>query len=205
MTSAEYLKILSAHFGSAGWPLHVDFDKLQNRGRIVHDPSISNMAIIEIERHRPILGDAYVPGLPMSNFETYCMRYGIDLISHEVTQLAEKHICFQFDVGEIVDRHLSGEFLSINVEAVEDDRYRICDGVSRNFKICASEEEAKEFALELCESFEDFFYDELSRFEMPQSNEQEFKTNFRNAYVNQLERQMIEMIEEVWARRDEDN
>lgn len=71
----EVIRILESHFDKEGWPVDVDRSKLHDRCRITSDAAFPESAVVEIERHRAILGDTYIRGQRMRAFETYYMRY----------------------------------------------------------------------------------------------------------------------------------
>lgn len=67
-----------------GWPLNVNRSKLSERSSIVANDAATAPVIVEIERHRPILGMTYTKGLGMDAFETYFMRYAVDVSDNSV-------------------------------------------------------------------------------------------------------------------------
>lgn len=85
------LTILIDHFDEVGWPLDVYEEKFNKRASVVSTNDSENSMIVEIERHRPILGMTYTKGLGMEAFEEYFMQYADGFkteVQHMLTALS---------------------------------------------------------------------------------------------------------------------
>ena len=84
---SNLFETLKNHFNSTGWPLDLNEQKLDQRSRISSCLTENDCPIVEIEKHRAILGDCYIKGLPMNAYKTYFMRYSINPSTLVVCQL----------------------------------------------------------------------------------------------------------------------
>ena len=105
----EAVKILESSFDAQGWPIDLNSDKLRKRYRITSDSELPGDWIVEIERHRSILGVTYNRGLPMSAFETYKVRYAVNVAEMTVRELSEKTEGVEVNVFQLVNAALSSE------------------------------------------------------------------------------------------------
>jgi len=112
---------LSEYFDKNGWPMHVDGFKLGQRMYISQDTHKKGWVIAEIERHRGIGCQVYIKGTQMLNYETYAMRYAINLKSGKVEELDERLIDRKFNVDTMV----STDFHNWRIEVERTRKYKI--------------------------------------------------------------------------------
>lgn len=143
------------------WPLHLNEQKIRERGQIVQDDEFLDSEIVLIKRHRPILGCSYRRGLPMSAFQTYFMRFRIRNDGKEVTELSEKPISVEADPGSMVDDYINRGTIDFHVEQTANDQYKIHESVSNSKAIVACLEDAIDFGREIAEQHLDFIYGQL--------------------------------------------
>lgn len=84
------LKTLIDYFDKNGWPVGVNEEKLNDRYSISDELYKVGWEVIEIERHRAIMGTTYHKGMPMNAYQTFWMRYAVQAKSEEVEELPER-------------------------------------------------------------------------------------------------------------------
>jgi hypothetical protein len=196
------LNILISHFDASGWPMDINLGKLLSRYSLTSDDNRPGWDIVEIERHRPILGTSYVRGLPMDAFETYYMRYAVHVLTPEVTELPERRGKISINVDDIVSNEMSNDMFSLNIEAIDEHKYEIREGTSGENTVISNIDEAKKF----CESFLDnnveYFSDSLHR-ELAELEftEEEIKKNL-SEYETKMKKALLEKAEDAWQSRE---
>lgn len=196
------LDILVEHFRYQGWPSEVDERKLLDRYRLTQDDLLSDQYIIEIERHRAILGDSYHKGSKMSAYETYYMRYSVDVRTGQVTGLPERvEQDVDINISDLVEEHLSSDSFCLSVYAIDENRYEIREGVSHDKDVIATLKEAETFALSLADGFSDCF-DELLQMESSRLTE-ERRDRLHAEYISELNQVLIDKARSAWEEREE--
>ncbi|WP_284446903.1 hypothetical protein [Fluviibacter phosphoraccumulans] len=199
MTNREdIVKILESHFQEHGWPLDVGREKLYDRYRVVSDEADTTRRIVEIERHRPILGDTYTRGLPMNAFETYFLRYSVDPETMSVKALPERLGDVEIDINGLAESEIF-QSVCLEIESVES-LYRVRDGVSNMEMLVSSLAETKEFAISLAEPLADYFYERLLDHG---TIEEELQERLFKEYQNALEAELLEQAVRLWGERDD--
>jgi hypothetical protein len=153
------LETLIGHFNATSWPLDVNEQKLRKRYVIGHDDVLPRNYIVEIERHRSILGAEYTRGLPMAAYQTYYMRYAVQLQTKEVEELPDRNGEINVDVDAIVDEHTNHESFSLSVKAIDQTRFVIREDVCGDEENISTLGDAKAFALSLADAIAEFFED----------------------------------------------
>jgi hypothetical protein len=194
------LKTLINYFDNNGWPGDVDESKLHERYSISEEPYEKGWDVIEIERHRAILGDTYRKGQPMSAFQTYWMRYAVNPKTKDVKELSERsgEICID-DMSSYVDEILPEE-CDLSITLLEDGDYLIHDLICNSERIISTIEEAKAFALELVDDLADNFQTRLADEGLPLSDEQ--LKQLRDEYTENVRYQIIDSVENLWEERE---
>lgn len=104
--SSLALAKLCEYFKKTGWPEYMDELKLRERMYISDEQYKKGWVIVEIERHKGLMNEVYVKGAPMLNFETYLMRYAVDLESDQVESLDVKVVDRQINLDDAIDNEL---------------------------------------------------------------------------------------------------
>ncbi|WP_404360444.1 hypothetical protein [Methylotuvimicrobium sp. KM1] len=156
------LDILENHFNKIGWPVDVTPKKLMDRYRITENED-KNCVTVEIERHRAVLGDTYIPGVPMSAYQTYWMQYNVNLQTGEVDDLGEQDGDIAINISGLVDSHLSFDYFWLSIEPEEDTPgiYRISESVMGESKLVSDYKEMESFVLSFCPGMVEYFKDRL--------------------------------------------
>ncbi|MEK0366242.1 MAG: hypothetical protein QQN42_07895 [Nitrosopumilus sp.] len=191
----DVIEQLRAFFDQDGWPMDIDENKLWDRGTISDDIYKLGWKIVEIERHRGVLGSIYTPGLPMNAFQTYWTRYAVHLETGKVEELSEKDGDVTIDLHGLVDEELDNcEFNCISIEPHGDDDYEINDIVIGERKIISTLEQAISFCLERVPNFCEYFKIELECINLSKEKDNELLTSYKKI----LEDQIIYIITEIW-------
>ena len=156
------ISFLAAYFENTSWPDGLNREKLHMRAGVVFE-SGSTLPIIEIERHRSVLGDQYIGGCPMSAFLTYFMRYKVDMANNAVSQLPERNADIRLDVSGLVKQHLSADSFCLLIEETDGGQYQITESVSHQTAEISTEQGAVDFALTFEDAFADYFDEDLQR------------------------------------------
>jgi hypothetical protein len=196
----EIIKILNAHFDNTGWPEGLTHKKLLERTTISSIKTDSGSIIVEIERHRSLFGEKYIPGVPMSNFETYAMRYAIDPINAQVKELPEAHIDYELDFEAHIDDMLDDEKFDLQIEPVEEGKYKILETVSHDFTIAASLEDVNDFVLTFVDQFTDYFIESLESLE-----DDKLLDGVQPKYEAYLMKCLLDMAKKLWKKRHLDS
>lgn len=198
MTGKTVIEILESHFQEHGWPLDVNRDKLYTRYRVESDDKDPSRFIVEIERHRAVLGDTYTRGLPMNAFETYFLRYSVDPETMSVKALPERLGDVEIDINGLAESEIF-QSVCLEIESVES-LYRVRDGVSNMEMLVSSLAETKEFAISLAEPLADYFYERLLDHG---TIEEELQERLFKEYQNALEAELLAQAVRLWDERDD--
>lgn len=152
----EAIEILESYFNAEGWPTDVSQEKLRARHRITVDEAVPECCIVEVERHRGALGATYIPGLPMSSYETYMMRYAVDLLKGTVRELPERIEGLSVSVYALVNEALSYEKFSPSIQ-IEENGYVVRESVSRKKMSVADLQDVKRFMDSFVDPILDFY------------------------------------------------
>jgi len=151
------LSILIEHFNKVGWPLHMSEGKLIARATSVIDDKYPDAMIIEVERHRPILGEIYSRGLPMSNYQTYYMCYAVNVVTDKVIELADRVGELITDMPGLVEKHVTEADLRFSIEGIGADKYEISDNSTGQSATISNLNDATSFLSELIENIVNYF------------------------------------------------
>lgn len=99
----------------------------------------------------------------MDAFETYYMRYAVNELTFEVSELPERRGKIDIDIDSIVSSDLSGETFSLSIDAIDEHNYLIREDVSNENQVISNIEEAKYFCEFFLDSFVEYFSDTLYR------------------------------------------
>lgn len=160
---AAVIERLDEYFSRTHWPDGLNRDKLIRRTRLMSATGHENIVVAEIERHRAILGDQYLAGCPMDAYETYLMRFEVDPGTGSVKHLPETHVRIDIDVDGLVKHDLLPDFFSLSVSQIDERRFLIKEGVSKESAEITSVDEAISFAVALEYMHSDYFMDQLDR------------------------------------------
>lgn len=201
--STDIINTLAHYFDLNGWPLHVTKEKMQARNSISRDDALPLWEVVEIERHRPILGTTYTQGLAMDAFQTYYMRYGVNVATSEVKELAERPGQVVIDTSGIVDSELGTGAFDLSIEAVDATNYLIREGVSGEESQVSCLDEVREFVLLLSDPFIESFADTLDR-EFPDHSQVDVarRTEILSSYEEYLKGEMSALAESAWENRE---
>lgn len=199
------IPILVDHFNETDWPLHVNGHKLIDRASVVLTDESADSVVVEIERHRPILGTAYTKGLGMEAFEEYFMRYAVNLSSRSVSEMTERHGHCQIDAYGIVESDLSIDTFDLRIEPMADGHYSLRESVSRKEAVVSSREEAETFVLSLGDAFIEYFSEILDR---ELINGVGLKSSIRedllSTYKQAMDEALVTKAGDIWRWRDKE-
>lgn len=156
----QAVDILASKFDGEGWPLGLDHAKLMNRYQIASDDNYPGRIIVEIERHRSILSAQYTQGLPMSAFETYFMRYAVNVSTSAVQEISERTGGIDIDLDSYVDDELCFEQFSPSIE-FEDGHYKVTESVTNQEELIANQDDLVEFLSTFAAPYCDYFSEQL--------------------------------------------
>ena len=203
MTESEIdqktLDFLISYFNDNGWPYHVDVKKLLSRYSISSIDSDHNIKKLEIERHRPILGDQYCPGLPMDAYQTYSMVYLINLSTGKVEVLGEEEGVYKVDIAGFVAKELAYERFYLGIEPLDNGEYRVSECVSGNKIDVVSIDDTYKLSSDIMPGYIDYFALQLDMLEFISQIE---KDKFLSEYKVELQRQMINKLNDLWENRE---
>ncbi len=202
-TPTELVKKLKDHFDANGWPLDINSAKLDSRARISSDKTLPGLDIVEIERHRPILGDGYVQGLEMNAFETYYMRYAVHVSNSEVKELPDRHGSFDININGLVSNDLGFDRFSLTIEAIDENSYIIREDFSKEEAVISTLEEAKRFSATLQEAFVNYFVDSLGYLAAGSTQiDESYIEELISDYTVAIKEGIFEITENKWNERE---
>lgn len=199
MTLNEAIQQMEVYFNQYGWPLEVNYVKLNHRASLSSETYKPGWTIFKIERHRAILSANYTKELEMSARQTYWMRYALNPVTGEVSELAEEAGPLDIDVSAVVAEELNNGF-ELEIEPIGNGRYQVCDLVSKRTQEVSSVEETIDFVLGQTQSWIDYFKELLSMEEGLSSGQM---GQFISEYEKALREQMTEKAQDVWEGREE--
>jgi len=195
----DVLEVLESHFEKNGWPLNLNQKKLRSRHRITVNEAFPACYVVEVERHRPILGTAYSQGLPMSAYETYQMRYAVNFSDATVRELSEIVEGVEFDFSRLVGETLDHERFFPCIE-VSENGYVVLDKISMRSGVATSLQDVKVFMLSFVERNVDYYSARLEDLEsLSSERREEINKRLRNA----LEKAVFHEACELWNSRDD--
>lgn len=192
------IQILSSHFDKNGWPRDLCYKKYIDRARQLENADLEHCAIVEITRHKAILGCTYTPGFPMSAFEEYFMRYKVNLETEEVECLEDQFFLFSVDIENVVEEDLSKESFSPALEC-SPNGYLIKDSVSNEEKFVNSLKEVEDFLKDYLDQSSDYFFDRLREYEKMTTDQ---RNEFHKKYVSTMGQVLKEKARHLWGTRD---
>lgn len=198
----KVLTLLVSHFDKSGWPTGVGPEKLWERARVASFEESAGIAVVEIERHRAVVGASYIRGVGMNAFEEYFMRYSVDVVSGIAHELAERHGRYGVNVAGLVDEHLSTDSFCLSISCAENGCFEIREDVSHESSIVSNLNEAREFVQTLGDLFSDCFSEILlGSFgeNISSSTKQEMRRNYDKALTSAL----LEQVDRLWESREE--
>lgn len=192
------LDILKNHFDKTGWPVEVTLKKLMDRYHIT-DNEDKNCVTVEIERHRAVLGDTYIPGVPMSAYQTYWMRYDVNVQTGEVDDLGEQEGEITVNISDLVDRHLSFDYFWLSIEPEDDtpEIYRISEEVIGESILVSDCKEAESFVLSFCPGMVEYFKNSLS----DQDIDRRTIERYVELYEKELRKQILQKLDSLWLNK----
>lgn len=196
----QAVDILASKFDSEGWPLGLDYAKLMNRHQIASDDNYPGRIIVEIERHRSILSAQYTQGLPMSAFETYFMRYAVDVSTSAVQEISERTGGIDIDLDFYVDEELLRDWFSPSIE-FENGRYKATESVSREEALIANQDELVGFLLTFVDPNCEYFLEQL---DIHDGLLDEGKKVILLKYREILIARLTDIAHDLWNKRDID-
>jgi len=141
--------------------------KIFERGVVINDPTRSAWIVVDVTRHKAVLGTIYRRGSPMSAFVEYQQRVALNPDTNEL----------QIDPQGIVHdgARLVIDYDSFGDDSVDHNRFDFessADGsvmcrevLSRDTCVVATQEDVEEFAREICENwYLGHFEEELSEY-----------------------------------------
>ena len=195
--SYSIIDTLVNHFETNGWPLDLNYEKLMARWSASTDKSEPDCKIVEILRHRSILGGFYRKGLPMATYETYFMRYAINLSTGQVKELPEQSIDCEINFGGLVAEYFNNGIIELKIDQVDEIHYRVSNGVSKEEIIVKNIEEAKQFILNITDPMVNYFNSDRLN-----SIEDSLKAEYSSEYEKHLKEALVNKIEELWINKD---
>jgi len=201
MKSHEAIELLVAFFEKNGWPMDIDSEKLWKRSSLSKEPYKPGWVVVEIERHRGILGESYVRGLPMNSYQIYWIRYAINIKSGFVKNLPERKGELYIDIEDLVSQEVS-EQIDFEINPLKGKKYQIYDTIGKGERIISTIEEAKSFALDIVEGWNDLFVEfKIAPYDLDLTKEQ-IEIIIRQ-YKESLDIKIIKLVESRWKDRDE--
>ncbi len=193
------LKSLEKYFDKHGWPQYVDSRKYWDRASLSNDKYKSGWKIVEIERHRAICGDQYRKGLGMEAFQTYWMRYAVNIKNEEVEELPEREGDVKIDnLSNLIDEQLyNGELVSFEIQTNERGKYLIIESVSNIEEEVSNLIEAKSAGREAVSGWVEYFEMGLESVGM-QDKKQKLLVN---QYKKHLNKEIDGLITKLWEKR----
>lgn len=199
MTLTEAIQQMKVYFDQHGWPLDVGYDKLIDRVSLSPATYGSGWTVIEIERHRAILGATYTQGAGMNAFQTYWMRYALNPVTGEVKELAEETGPLNIDVPALVEEDLGNDF-GLEIGPLDNGKYEIYDSICNRKKEVSNVEEVITVALAEMQGWSNSFKESLQREE---SIAGEKIDQLVSEYEEAFREQVTEKARRAWEEREE--
>lgn len=192
-------------FEQTGWPLDVNEQKLRMRASVGRDSNYPGCDIVQIERHRPILGTHYTKGHAMDAFSTYYMRYAVhDDDGGIIKELKEEIVESEIDAWGLVEMNTSREYVGLEIRRLGSGSYRVSDTVSNDSLDVGNLEEAISFGNEIADSIIDHL-GYINSLEEPDSS---VRTAYRlkeDEIAALIKAKLEEKIRGLWRVRDANN
>jgi len=199
MTLTEAITTLEAYFDKNGWSYDMNAKKLWERSSLSSETHKAGWDIVEIERHRGVLGASYTKGFPLSAMQTYWQRYAIHIADGSVEELSEKTGLINVDISSLVDEGLGFESFDLKINPLQNGKYLISESISSQESEILTAEEAKVFALGVVEGWNDYFNERLSEIE---NLTKEDMDRLLRAHKKCLEEGVINKVVEVWDSKE---
>ncbi len=189
---------LVSFFNKEGWPLDINEIKLRDRTQIADGSYKPGWQIVEIERHRGVLGSNYYQGCQMNAFQTYWMCYAVYQKTGVVEKLQEKAGEITVNLNGLISEHLDiDEFNLITIEPYGEDVYEIEYQIINERRRINSLKQAISFGLESVPSFGRFFKEGLDLFNVSEDYMDELCTSYKKLIEEEITQIMIEKWEEA--------
>ena len=202
MSNDDAVQALVDFFQKTSWPVYLDERKVRDRCSVIPGNSNGDSLIVEIERHRPILGAEYTKGLGMAAFETYFMRYAVSDSGGGVIELPERSLCMDYDANSLADEYTGYDQISLSVIR-KGDAFVIEDTVTKEQEAVKNIEEAQLFGQSIADAAIESFTEQFD-FEPTQC----LTANQRKALIEDVSRAIYDNIEALvksaWNNPDED-
>lgn len=198
-SNQKTLDFLISYFNDSGWPYEIDLKKLRSKSSISSIDSDPNIKKLKIERHRAILGAQYRQGLPMDAYQTYWMVYLINLSTGKVEDLGEEEGGCNVDISGLIEKELDFEFFSLGIELMDNGEYRVSESVSGGKIDAVSIDHAYKLLSDITPNRINYFKEELDNQELISQIE---KDNFLSEYKVELQRQIINKLNDLWESRE---
>ena len=187
---------LVSFFNKEGWPtIDLDENKLRDRAQIADGSYKPGWQIVEIERHRGVLGSNYYQGCQMNAFQTYWMCYAVETESGNVKELPEKDGDITVELSGLVSENLTDSgFDSITIEPYGEKEFQIEYSVNNEKEIISTLKQAISFGLDCCKGFIEYFNSRLNDYSFPKEKIAELSSG----YKTELEETVTAMMTEKW-------
>ena len=186
---------LVSFFEKEGWPLDINEYKLKDRAEIAEDSYKPGWQVVEIERHRGVLGSNYYQGCVMNAFQTYWMCYAVETASGNVKELPEKEGDVTVELFGLVSENLTNsEFDSITIEPYDEKEFQIEYSVSGERMIISSLKQAISLGLKSTKGYSECFNSDLNNYNIPKEKIVELSSR----YKTELEEQVTIIMTEKW-------
>lgn len=186
---------LVSFFEKEGWPLDINEYKLIDRAEIAEDSYKPGWQVVEIERHRGVLGSNYYQGCGMNAFQTYWMCYAVETASGNVKELPEKEGDVTVEISGLVYEELNNaEFYSITIEICGGKEFQIEYSLTNEKEIISTLKQAISFGLDCCKGFTEYFNSQLNDYSLPKEKIAELSSG----YKTELEETVTAMMTEKW-------
>lgn len=194
--SGKHLARIITSFEGRPWPFGLSAAKLRERAYVVEptpeDPT--DRIVFELERHRGLLGERYVPGSPMRNFATEVRRYAFDPVTETIRECDRQVTDVQVDAAGVVDT-----FTETGVAFLVDqtaDGYTVREVVSGREATVQSEAECCRWARQLPTEWDlSALLDEVRPF----LDDDEWHT-LRSRVLSGCQAAVEERVRRAWAR-----
>ncbi len=202
-TTDSTVEKLIDYFERDGWPDGLNAHKLRDRSKLSADEDLPGWHVVEIERHRGVLGSQYTKGLGMNSFETYYMRYAVCLSTSDVKELPEAHTDVSIDIGAMVSSDVEAETFALSVVGLDEHSFRILDNVSKEEAVVKTLDEAESFCAAFLDGLVDYFEEAL---DLEYSDKELFDGRTKVEVVDEYRRAMKDALRDkaikAWDARE---
>lgn len=105
-------------FADKEFPFGLTARKIRERARVVEAETDEHQVVFDMNRHRGILGERYVPGSRMRNYVTEWRRYTFDVRAETLEEIAREVIDAHVEVDGVADTIMESA-LSFHIEPAD--------------------------------------------------------------------------------------